>query len=64
MCLRVFLEVKTCSKSILDYTSGYGESPCFSAMGFLLVVNPDWRHQFSSNANGVGFLECAFCYGS
>ena len=60
----VFLEVKTCSKDILDYTLRYGKSPCFSAIGFLLVGSPDWRHQISSNANGVRFLECAFCHGN
>jgi hypothetical protein len=64
MCLRVFLEVKTCSKAISDHALRYGKSPCFSAMSFLLVVSPDRRHQISSNANGVGFLECAFCHGS
>jgi hypothetical protein len=56
----VFLEVKTCSKALLAPIAGYGESPCFSAMGFLLVGSPNWRHYISSNVDGADFLECAF----
>jgi hypothetical protein len=60
MCLRLFLEVKSCSKELLAPIARYGKSPCFSSMGFLLVVSPDRRHYNLGNVDGVDFLECAF----
>jgi hypothetical protein len=64
MCLRVFLEVKTCSKGISDYTLRYGKSPCFLAVSFLQLVGPDYPLLILSCVDGVDFLECAFCHGS
>ena len=42
MYLRLFLEVKTCSKALLAPIRRYGESPCFSEVAFLQLAGPDY----------------------
>jgi hypothetical protein len=49
MSLRVFLEVKRCSKAIFVLGSVHGESPCFSRCSVLAVV-------------GVSVLRLPVCY--
>jgi hypothetical protein len=60
MCLSVFLEVKSCSKALLARCLGHGKSPYFSAIGFLLVLSPDYGHYNLANVYEPKFLECAF----
>ena len=64
MCLRAFLEVKTCSKGISDYTLRYGKSPCFSEVTLLQLVGPDYPLLILPCVDGEEKLECAFCHGS
>jgi hypothetical protein len=64
MCLKSFLEVKKCSKALLEYSIGYGKSPCFSEVTLLQLVGPDYPLLIFQCGDGAENLECAFCHGS
>lgn len=62
--IRAFLDVKTCSKTLLAQCRGHGKSPCFSGVAFLRVVSPDYRLLILPRVDGAKNMECAFWYGS
>jgi hypothetical protein len=62
--LRLFLEVKRCSKALLGSMGGHGKSPCFLEVAFLQSVGPDYRLLILPSVDGAENMECAFCYGS
>jgi len=59
-CSIGLMSVETCSKAILAPALGYGKSPCFSGVGFLLVVGPAYLWLGLRYVDGRDFLECAF----
>ncbi len=54
------MAVETCSKALLEHTSGHGKSPCFLDVAFLQLVSPDYPLLVLPSADGQEFLECAF----
>ena len=60
MSLRVFLEVKRCSKAILELSGGDGKSPCFSRCSVLAVVGVDYPLLVLASVNVEENVECAF----
>lgn len=60
MSLRVFLEVKSCSKAILALSLRHGKSPCFSRCSVLAVVGVDYPLLVLASVNVEENVECAF----
>ena len=60
MSFSVFLEVKSCSKAILELSGGHGKSPCFSRCSVLAVVGVDYAVLVLASLNVEENVECAF----
>jgi hypothetical protein len=58
------MAVKTCSKALFALSVGHGKSPCFSDVVFLRLFGVAARVLKLACADGVKFVECAFCHGS
>ncbi len=56
-CSAAFLDVEGCLKHVFALCQGYGKSPCFSGLGFLWLVSPDYRLLKAVCVDGVKSLE-------
>jgi hypothetical protein len=60
MSLRMFWEVKSCSKAVLAFSGAYGKSPCFSRCSVSAVVGVDYALLVLASLNVEENVECAF----